>query len=85
VAHVTPYDPTVQHALQVGQAGLAGAMGAAQAHSGALGLIYQQLLQQSNLLAFMDDFRWLGVLCFIALPLVVLLKRVTLKGTIGVH
>jgi DHA2 family multidrug resistance protein len=85
VAHVTPYDPAFQNVVQAGQAGLAGQLGAAQAQSGALALVYQQLLQQSNLLAYLDDFRWLGVLCFIALPLVVLLKRVAVKGAIAVH
>jgi DHA2 family multidrug resistance protein len=82
---VTPYDPVYQYSVQAAQAGVAQHVGTAQAHSGALDLIYQQLLQQSNLLAYMDDFRWLGVLCFFALPLVVLLKRVTVKGPMMAH
>ncbi len=80
VAHVTPYDTAFQNAVQASQAALAGHVGTAQAHSGALSQIYQQLLQQANLLAYLDDFRLLGMICLIALPLVLLLKRVVAKG-----
>ena len=80
VAHATPYDAAFQNAVRSSQAALAGHVGSAQAHSGALTLIHQQLLQQSSLLAYLDDFRRLGVLCLIAVPLVLLLKRVVVKG-----
>jgi DHA2 family multidrug resistance protein len=85
VAHATPYDPAFQSAVQNSQAMLAGHVGSAQAHSGSLALIYQQLVGQANLLAFMDDFRWLGIMCCVALPLVLLLKRVVVKGGIVTH
>jgi DHA2 family multidrug resistance protein len=80
VTHVTPYDTAFQNAVQASQAALAGHVGTAQAHSGALSQIYQQMLQQANLLAYLDDFRLLGMICLIALPLVLLLKRVVVKG-----
>jgi DHA2 family multidrug resistance protein len=85
VHRATPYDPAFQSAVQTTQAALAAHLGAAQAQTGALLQIYQQLVQQSNLLAYLDDFRLLGVLCFIALPMVVLLKRVVVRGTVAVH
>jgi DHA2 family multidrug resistance protein len=80
VAHASPYDIAFQKAVQSSEILLAGHVGTAQAHSGALTLIHQQLLQQSALLAYLDDFRWLGVVCLIAVPLVLLLKRVVLKS-----
>jgi hypothetical protein len=43
-------------------------------------LIYQSLIQQSNMLAFMDDFRLLAFMCFVAIPFVFFLKHVTAKG-----
>ena len=82
---VTPYDPAFQTAVQTTQAALASHLGSAQAQTGALSQIYQQLVQQSNLLAYLDDYRRLGIMCFIALPLVVLLKRVAVKGTVALH
>ncbi|MDR1168927.1 MAG: DHA2 family efflux MFS transporter permease subunit [Heliobacteriaceae bacterium] len=37
-------------------------------------LIYKQLLQQATLWAFMDAFRLIGIVCFLVIPLVFLLK-----------
>ena len=44
----------------------------AQAH----GLIYNALLGQSSLWAFVENFRLFGILCLLCLPLVLLFKRV---------
>jgi DHA2 family multidrug resistance protein len=43
-----------------------------QAH----GLIYNTLLGQSSLWAFVENFRLFGVLCLVCLPLVLMFKRV---------
>jgi DHA2 family multidrug resistance protein len=43
-----------------------------QAH----GLIYNTLLSQSSLWAFVENFRMFGLLCLLCLPLVLLFKRV---------
>lgn len=75
VTHLTPYDPAYQHAVHGAQAALAPALGAAQAQPGALALIYKSLLLQSNMQAYVDAFRWLALLCFCSVPLVLLLKR----------
>jgi len=58
-----------QHALTAGS-------GSWLAHERALGLMYNSLLQQSNLWAFVENFRLFGVLCLVCLPLVLLFKRV---------
>jgi len=49
-----------------------------QAH----GLIYNTLLSQSSLWAFVENFRLFGLLCLLCLPLVLLFKRVK-RGTGG--
>ncbi|HEY3914083.1 MAG TPA: DHA2 family efflux MFS transporter permease subunit [Verrucomicrobiae bacterium] len=85
VTHLTPYDSTFQSTLQGMQAALGPQVGAAQAQSMAAGSIYSSLLQQSTLLAYVDDFRWLALLSFIAIPVVLFLKRISTKAAVAVH
>ncbi|MGO8698393.1 MAG: DHA2 family efflux MFS transporter permease subunit [Limisphaerales bacterium] len=85
VTHVTPYDPAYQDTVKMVQAALASQVGSIQAQTLADGSIYRSLLQQSNMLAYIDDFRWLALLCFVAIPLAVLLKRVIVKGLVAAH
>jgi DHA2 family multidrug resistance protein len=75
VSHLTPYDLPYQNAVQMGQAALTPAMGAAQAQPGAWGAIYQSLLLHSNMFAFVDEYRWLALVCFLSVPLVLLFKK----------
>ena len=67
------------------QASLSQQVTAAQAHAMAPGAIYKSLLQQSNLLAYVDVFRWLALLCFLSIAVVLFLKKVSVKGTVSVH
>ena len=76
VAHLTPYDPAYNHTLAVAQQALTPASGSYAAHQQALGLVYNSLLQQSSVWAFVENFRWFGVLCLACLPLILLFKRV---------
>ncbi|HLZ55028.1 MAG TPA: EmrB/QacA family drug resistance transporter, partial [Verrucomicrobiae bacterium] len=85
VSHLTPYDLPYQNAVQMGQAALTPAMGAAQAQPGALGAIYKSLLLHSNMLAFVDEFRWLALVCFLAVPLVLLLKKAQGRKDVMMH
>jgi DHA2 family multidrug resistance protein len=85
VAHLTPYDLSYQSAAQMGQAVLAPSMGGAQAQPGTLGVIYKSLLLQSNMLAFVDEFRWLALLCFVSTVLAFLIKRTQGKNDIVMH
>ena len=85
VAHVTPFDPNYQAGLQAVQAALAPAVGPAQANLMAPGAIYNSLVQQSNLLAYVDDFRWLALVAFASILAVLGMKRVSAKGSVAVH
>ena len=85
VSHLTPYDLPYQNAVQMGQAALTPKMGAAQAESGALGTIYQSLLQHSNMLAFADEFRWLALVCALSVPLVLVFKKAQGRKDVMMH
>jgi DHA2 family multidrug resistance protein len=85
VAHLTPFDPNYQAALLANQAALAPGVGPAQAQLMAPGVIYNSLLQQSSLLAYVDDFRRLALLSFASILAVLWMKRVSAKKSIAVH
>jgi DHA2 family multidrug resistance protein len=84
VSHLTPYDMAYQNATQTGQAALAPAMGA-QAAPGTLGAIYQSLLLHSNMLGFVDEYRWLAIVCLLSVPLVLLFKKGDGKREVMMH
>ena len=84
-AHLTPYDLPYQNAVQMGQAALTPGMGTAQAAPGTLGVIYKSLLMQTNMQAFADEFRWLALVCFLSVPLVLLLKKAQGKKAVMMH
>ena len=60
-------------------------MGAAQAAPGTLGVIYKSVLLQSNMQAFADEFRWLALVCFLSVTLVLLLKKGLGKKDVMMH
>ena len=74
-AHLTRYDQPFQNAMQAGPAVLTHSMAAAQAEPGTLGAIYQSLILQSNMLGFVDEYRWLAMICLLSVPLVLLFKK----------
>jgi DHA2 family multidrug resistance protein len=82
---LTPGNPAYQGALQSVQAYLSTNVDAAQAHLMAPGVIYQSLLQQANLFAYVDVFRLLALVSFICILGVFLMKKVSPKGTVGMH
>jgi MFS transporter, DHA2 family, multidrug resistance protein len=50
----------------------------------AFGLIDLSVAQQSRLLSYVDDFRYLAIVCFVCVPLVFLLKKaVARKGAVS--
>ena len=85
VTHLTPLDAPYLSGLQAMQTTLEQHVTPAQAQAMAPGAIYNALLQQSNLLAFVDDFRWLALLCLLSIPVVLFLKRVASSRTITAH
>jgi DHA2 family multidrug resistance protein len=85
VTHLTPLDAPFQSKLQAIQTALGQHVTPALAQAMAPGAIYSALLQQSSLLAYVDDFRWLALLCLVSIPVVFCLKRVSGKGAVSAH
>ncbi len=75
VGHLTPYDPVYMERLAAATKALTSQSGPVLAHMQAQGLIYNTLLNQSSLWAFVENFRLFGFLCLLCLPLVFLFKR----------
>jgi multidrug resistance efflux pump len=82
---LTPGNPVYQGVLQSTQADLAQSVEAAQARLMAPGVIYQSLLQQANLFAYVDVFRLLALVSFICILGVFLMKKVSAKGAVAMH
>ena len=80
-AHLDPSDPKTA-ALAAGLAAHFHTQGAdaVTGHGMALGAIYRLLVQQSSLLAYADNFRMLGYLALVCLPLVLLPVRPKHQG-----
>lgn len=78
-AHITAFDP--QTAARVQQLTAQG-----MPLGRALGVIYHDLLTNAQLWAFVSNFRLMAILCFAAIPLVLLFKRTAApKGPVAVH
>ncbi len=75
VGHLTAYDAAYAEHLARTKSALVAAAGPVLAAAQAQRLVYEQLLQQAKLWAFVDDFRLFGYLCLGCLPLVWLFKR----------
>jgi len=85
VAHMTPYDAVYQTRLRLFQTGLTPHVGAPVAHQKALAALYAQLVQQSTMLAFIDNFRWLALIAVVCLAGVFLLRKVNPHGPSLAH
>jgi DHA2 family multidrug resistance protein len=75
VSHLTPYDPVFTGRLHALQNSLAPALGTVSARAVSEGVIYRSLVQQANVLAYVDNFRWLALLCVTGVALAFLLRR----------
>ncbi len=73
-AHMSPYNPAFQHAVQKLNSlfGLAGSPD--PLHHKTYQLLYQGMLRQSSLLAYMDDFRFFAFLTLLCIPAVLVMK-----------
>lgn len=77
VSHLTPYDPAFQQRLREFAAAFAAAgADAVTASQKAYGAVYESLIVQATLLAYLDNFRLLALLCLLCIPAVLLFKRV---------
>jgi DHA2 family multidrug resistance protein len=80
VANLSPYDPQFQAAVHGATQHLI-THGVAQAQAGhqAMGLLYNSLIRQSTMLAYIDAFRLMAMATLILVPIVILvMKRVPL-------
>jgi DHA2 family multidrug resistance protein len=73
VGHITPYDSMYQLAVRM--------MGAAKAN----GLIYQELMRQSAVLAYIDCFQTFSVMAAFCLLALFLFKKVQSHGQMMIH
>ena len=71
VGHLSPGNPALQREIDTLQHGVTTQQ--------AYGLIYAELIRQSTLLAYMDNFRLLAGLALAAIPLILIFKRVRRK------
>jgi MFS transporter, DHA2 family, multidrug resistance protein len=76
VSHLTPFDPTFQERLSDMTARIAAQGDLVTASQQAYGAIYQVLVRQATLLAYIDNFRFLAFLCVICMPAALLFKKV---------
>jgi DHA2 family multidrug resistance protein len=80
VSHLTPFNPIYVERFHTISSALAAQVGSANAIQQAQQSIYNQVLQQSQLWAFVDNFRLFGYMCIGCIPLVFLFKKIK-RGT----
>ena len=87
VEHVNPLSAAYQNAVNGTQLRLVSA-GSTMAHAGtqAHGMIYNTVQRQAAMLAFVDNFKMLGVVFLSVIPVLLLLKKPkTQVGSVPVH
>ena len=75
VGHLTPENPLYLDQLGALTAALTPQLGASAGEQ-ATALIYQTLQRQAMLLAYIDNFRLIALVCLLCVPLVFLFRRV---------
>ena len=85
VSHLAPGDPIFQgHSQGLGRA-FGHFFGPYDATARGGGTIYNELVRQSTLMAFIDNFRLLAVVSMLCVGVVLLLKRVKVLGPVSGH
>ncbi|HSU52498.1 MAG TPA: DHA2 family efflux MFS transporter permease subunit [Candidatus Dormibacteraeota bacterium] len=79
-AHLTPFDPPFVETLSGLQHSLAAQSGPVLSDMQAHEILYNTLLGQASLWAFVENFRLFGFFCLCCLPLVFLLRKVRSRG-----
>jgi DHA2 family multidrug resistance protein len=79
VGHLAAGNPALQRELGALQQGVTSGSGPVTSTQQAYGLIYTELIRQSTLLAYMDNFRLLAGLALATLPLILFFQRVREK------
>ncbi len=80
---------TTNHAFQSRLGAIQRAIGthgpSTTTHQEALGMIYQTVQQQASVLSYIAVFRYLGVLCLVCLPLILLIKPTQRAAKVAIH
>jgi MFS transporter, DHA2 family, multidrug resistance protein len=85
VGHLAPENPLYRERLDTLTAALTPELGAGAA-DGAVALLYQELVRQATLLAYVDNFRLIALVCVLCVPLVFLFRSVRARpGAAAVH
>jgi len=74
VGYLNPLNPVFQYKVAAMTTGLSKYFHVSLAHTKANYLMYGELLRQSSLWAFMDTFRIFGLICFLIIPILFLMK-----------
>jgi DHA2 family multidrug resistance protein len=84
IGNLVPGNPAYQSFLdQATQVGvLRGGLSPVDAAHMAQGSAYGMVIQQSTMMAFADTFRFMGIICFLLLPLLLLIKRTRATGPV---
>jgi DHA2 family multidrug resistance protein len=86
VGNLSHYNPQFQQYFQSATGAMARLGEPAVATQRAYGLLYNTLLRQANLWAYVDTFRVLVLLCIFCIPLAMLFKRVQFsKDAVALH
>jgi DHA2 family multidrug resistance protein len=85
VAHLTPFDPAYRVAVAGIKSALAPHLGDVKAATAAWQIVYNQLVQQARLWAFVDNFRFFGFACACCIPFVFLFKHVKSGTKVAQH
>ena len=85
ITHLTPYDPAYQDRLHQLQSLLHLPSTDWNQTSAAVGVIYQAVVRQSYMLAYVDAFRWLALMCFISALSAFLFKAVPARRPASAH
>src|ERR1044072_5890692 len=80
VSHLTPYDPVFRERLNQMIANFTAHGNVVTATQQAYGAMYQTLVRQATLLAYIDNFRLLAFLCLLCMRAGLLFKKVRARG-----
>ncbi len=83
--HLTPYDPAYREWLATAERFFATHSDPVLASKQALAMLYQVLVRQASLLAFLDNFRLISIVAILCLPLVIFFRRTRVRRVIATH
>lgn len=84
-SHMTPYDAPFQDALQQTTHFMGTLTDATSAASAGMAAMYGRLVQQATLLAFVDTFIWMSLICLLCVPLAFLFREARGRGPGMMH